>query len=192
MRDPVNAAQQYSEEGDEVGNTRQHLVGIERQGTLGQIIAIAELLEVERGEQQYGGPANFRFAVDVRQIGSGIVLDALAGFLQKLVAVAKLGGAGGTDFRAGRRFAFGHTRRAHDAFAHAGNRLVPFVFGNAEGTGRHAITASHAFVFVVGDGTKCGFLESSYRTNGSAGRIVAVHAEFAHELVVLGEDGGVL
>src|ERR1035437_5241361 len=89
MGDPINATEEYAEDGNEVRYARQHLVGVERQGALGQIVAVAERVKVERGEQQDRGPTNFRLAVNVRQISAGIVLDTLAGFFQQLVAVAK-------------------------------------------------------------------------------------------------------
>src|ERR1039457_3588665 len=113
MSDPVNPSEENAEDGNEVRYAGQHLVGIERQGALSQIVAVSELVEVDRGEQHDRGAANFRLAVDVRQVGSGIVLNALAGLVQQLVAVAKLGGAGGTDLRASGGLAGSNAGRAH-------------------------------------------------------------------------------
>src|SRR5271157_2264908 len=192
MGDPVNPAEENSEDGDEVGNAGEHLVGVHGQRALGEIIAVAELLKVDGGEQHDRGAPDFGFTVNVVQVLVGVVLDALACLLQKLFALAELGGAGGTYLSAGGGLAGGDAWSTHDALADAGNGLVPFVLGNAKGASGHAVTASHALVLVVGDWAERGLFQRTDRTNRSAGRIVAVHAELAHELVVLGEDGSVL
>ena len=115
-------------------------------------------------------------------------MDALFGFFQQLVAIAELGGARGTDLRARRRLSDRYALAAHDALAHARDGLVPFVFRHAKRTGCHAIAASHAAAFVVSDRAESGLLQRAHRADRGAGRVVAVHAQPAHELVVLGQD----
>ncbi len=191
MGDPVNAAQQRAEQGNEIRNARQHLIGVKRQRALGQVVAETKIVEADGRQQQHGCPAHFGLAEDVVQIGVRVVVDALLGFFQQLVAIAELGGAGGADFRASRLFAGSHALAAHDAFAHAGNGFFPFILGHAKRAGRHAIAASHALALVVGNRAESRFLQRADGADRSAGRVVAVHAQLAHELVVLGQDGSV-
>ena len=98
----------------------------------------------------------------------------------------------GTNFGAGRLLTSGHALAAHDALADARNRLLPLILGHPERASCHAIAATHAHALVVSHRAQGGLLQRSHRTDRSARRIIAVHAQLAHELVVLGNDGGEL
>src|SRR5271165_6181050 len=126
------------------------------------------------------------------EIIARIVVDTLLRFFQQLVAVAELGCASGAGLGACRLLAFGYPFAAHAALAHSRNCFVPFILRYAKGTCRHAVAASHAAALVVGDRAERGFFQRANRTDRSTGRVVAVHAQTAHELVVLGEHDGVL
>src|ERR1017187_725737 len=188
MGDPVNAAQQSAEQGHEVRYARQYLVGVERECPFRQVGAETESVEWDGRQQHYGRAADLGLAEDVRHVLARIVVDALLGFFQQFVAIAELGGAGGADFRASRLFSVSYAFAAHNALAHAGYRFVPFVLGHAEGTSRHAVAASHATALVVSDGPERGLLHRAHWAYRGARRVVAVHAQLAHELVVLDHD----
>src|ERR1022692_5293942 len=188
MGDPVNAAQQRAEQGDEVRYARQYLVGVHGERPFRQVGPETERVERNGRQQHHRGAADLGLAEDVRQIFSGIVVDAFLGLFQQFVAIAELGGAGGADFRASRLFSVSYAFAAHNALAHAGYRFVPFVLGHAEGTSRHAVAASHATALVVSDGPERGLLHRAHWAYRGARRVVAVHAQLAHELVVLDHD----
>ena len=90
-------------------NVLQHLVGVHGKGPLGEVIAVAEVGEINRREQQDRGTANFRLAINVVEVLVRVVLNALLRLFQQLVAVAELGRAGGAGLSAGGWLALLHT-----------------------------------------------------------------------------------
>jgi len=120
-------------------------------------------------------------------IVAGIVANPLPSLGDQLIALAELGGAGRADFRAGCRFPRGHAIGTHGALLHLGDELPPFIFGDAEGARHHAVAAAHALRGIVGDRSQSGFLQRADGTDGSAGRLGAIHAQAAHEFVAARE-----
>src|SRR5271166_3750775 len=153
---------------------------------------IAVLFYVHAGENQYTGPANFVKTINSRLVVRRVISDPGLCFLNKVVAVAEFRGARRTDLGARRLLPRNHTVRTHNAFAHAWIQRTPFVLGLRERAGHHAIAAADALPYVVDDRTLFGFVECSHRTDRRAGWSLAVHAQSAHELVVLGHDDRVL
>src|SRR5271169_5281217 len=92
MGDPIDPTQQDSEERNEVGNAREHLIGVERQGALRKVGTETEIVEADRRKENDRRAADFGLAEYVRQIVARIVVDPLLGLLQQFVAVAELGG----------------------------------------------------------------------------------------------------
>jgi hypothetical protein len=119
-----------------------------------------------------------------------IVADPFLRFGDQFVALAKFGGARRTDLRACGRLSLGHAIGTHGALLHLGNELAPFILRNTEGARDHAVTAAHAFRGVVGDRTEGSLLQRAHRADGCAGRVVAIHAQAAHELVAAREHDG--
>src|SRR5579859_2112898 len=189
LSDPPDAAERYAAQRHQVGNARQHAVGEVRQRLFGSVEP--EGLERNSRKHEDGGAADLVDAIDMVDVLAAALRDALAGLHEQFVALAKLGGAGRTDLGARSRLALGDTRGAHVALAHARQDFVPFVFGNIEGARHHAVATAHALVLVIGDGTERGLLQRADRTNGSAGRVLAVHAQTAHVGIALGHDRGV-
>ena len=64
-------------------------------------------------------------------------------------------------------------------------------FGNAEGTGRHAVTAANALPHVVDHRPLFSLVEGPHRADRGTGGVLAVHAQPPHELVAVSQDGGV-
>ena len=135
------------------------------------------------------------WSITLLPVGAGPVnyaLDALLRLGNQDVALAKLRGTRGTNFGARCLLPLRDTVRTHDAFLYFREQFPPLIFRNAEGARDHAVTASHALGWIVSDRPQSGLLESADRANRSARRILAVHAEPAHELVIPGKNAGQL
>ncbi len=131
-------------------------------------------------------------AVNARQVGRRILADAVLRFFDEIVAIAKLGGARRTNLRAGRLFAGNHAVRAHNAFAHSRIQRIPFVFRLGKRARYHAVPAADALPDVVYDRAFLRLVERTHWTSRGASRMLTVHAQPAHELIVLGHDDRIL
>src|SRR5207244_351712 len=130
-----------------------------------------------------GGVADCVRAGYGRHVFAGVLGDALPRLGDERLALAEERRAGGARLRARGLLAGQDAVGAHDALAHARDRLRPLVLRHAERTRHHAVAAAHALVGVVRDRT---FLMLDERADGAdrdAGRIEAVHAELAHVLL---------
>ena len=101
----------------------------------------------------------------------------------QLVAFAELRGAGRADLRTRGRLSLGDAVRTHRCTSAPWGKLAPLVFRDAERARHHAVAAAHALRRIVGDRAERSLLQRAYRTNRSAGRILAIHAQAAHEFV---------
>jgi hypothetical protein len=112
--------------------------------------------------------------------------DAILRFLNKLVALSEFRGASGADLGTRCLLAGEYAIRAHNAFADPRIQRVPFVLRLGERAGDHAIAAANALPDVVYDGAFLCLMESANGTSRRARGMLAVHAQPAHKLVVLG------
>src|SRR5208282_2909170 len=142
------------------------------------------------GENEDRSPADFVKPVDARQVGGWILPYTVLRFPNKVVALSELGGASGTDLGACRGLAVSYAIRTHNAFADPRVQGVPLILRLGKSAGSHAIPAANTLPDVVYDWTFLRLMESSDRTNRCAGRMLAVHAQAAHEFVVLGQNDG--
>ncbi len=151
---------------------------------MGQIDIESNLLERNGGEHQNGRAADLFEAIDFLIIILRFFGQALARFGDQFVAFAVDGCLDGAGFGAGSNFARALPVEAKIAFPHPRrNNLIPFVSGDLERTGFHAIAATHALIRVIYHRPERRFRESPYRTDRSASRLIAMHAQFAAEMI---------
>src|SRR5581483_4719618 len=124
---------------------------------------------------------------NVIDVLAGVFPNALLGFRDELVPFAKLGRARGTNFRAGGWLSGGDAVRTHRAFLHPGQDFAPFVLRHAEGTGHHAVAATHALDFVVSDRAQGRLFQSAHGADRSASRFLTIHAQAPHEFVTFSQ-----
>src|SRR5689334_5211373 len=165
MGDPPDAAKHHAAQWNEVWDAGEYAISEDRKRVAGHVGAIAEFLEGNTRQQQDRSSADFVQTVDVVDIVSRIITEALLRFSNEFVSFAKLRSAGWTRFRTRGRLTSLHAVRTHRALLHFGKQLAPFVLGNAKRTGDHAIAASHATAFFVNDGAFRGFPQGGYGTN---------------------------
>src|SRR5271157_1005865 len=192
MRNPVNASQDQGPHRDKVWNSLHHSAGVFGHRSLAEFGGgrIAVFFDVLGSNDEDRGSANFVQTVDARQVGGWTLANTVLRFLNKVVALAKLGGPSGTDLGTCRLFAGSHAVRAHNAFADSRIQRVPFVLGLTERAGHHAIAAADTLPDVIDDRTLRGLMHGADGTNRGASGMLTVHAQATHEFVVLGKNDG--
>ena len=190
MRNPINASQHQCPDGDKVWNFLHHSPGVFGHRSVADFGRrwITVVFDVHAGKDEDRRSANLVETVNTRQVVRWVLADTILRFLNEVVALSKLGGAGRTDLGACRLLAGHHAVRAHNAFADSRIQRVPFVLGLGKRAGRHAIAAADTLPDVVDDRTLLGLMHGADGTNRRASRMLTVHAQAAHEFVVLGEN----
>src|SRR5208282_2105389 len=132
--------------------------------------------------------AYFIKAVDTGEVSGWTLPNPVLCFLNKVIALPELSGSSRTNLGTCRLLAGNYAIRAHNALAYPRIQRLPFVLRLGKRTRHHAIPAANAFPDVVHDWTLFGFMESAHWTNRRASRMLAVHAQPPHELVVFGQN----
>src|ERR1019366_2737304 len=176
---PPDAAQYHRSRRNYVRHQLQHPPRGLRQRFHRHVRAQPDLLERYCGKVEHARAADFLHPVDLVVVAAWLLRDPLVRFRQQLVPLAAYRGAHRTGFRARRLLARALPLVAHVALAHLRQPLVPLVGRHLEWTGLHAVTATHALVRVVGHRSQRGLLQCTHRTDRSARRLLAIHAQAA-------------
>src|SRR5579872_158489 len=191
VRDPPDAPQQNPSKRDHIGHFGKHARSQQGHGLREHVAGVSELFKRNAREQQHRCSPHFAEAVNVFHILAGIVANALLRFGDEIVALAELCGPGWTDLSACGLLACGDAIRTHSALPYLREQLAPFIFGDTERTGQHAVAAPHAAAFVINHRPGGRLAKSCHGASRSASRILAIHTQAPHELIAFGEDGGV-
>src|ERR1700757_3303087 len=122
MRNPIDASQHQRPYRNEAWNSVQHFACILRQRSLTDSCwgGIAELFDVDTGQDEHAGAADFVKPVNARNVRRWILSEPLLCLSNQVVAYAEPRRACGADLSARRLLAGHDTIRAHNAFAHSG------------------------------------------------------------------------
>ncbi len=123
-----------------------------------------------------GSSASFPVAVDVIHVFAWKVGDPSFGFLGDLGVVVEVHYVHGAGLDASRLHSGLHAARAKVALLHPGIRGVPFVLGDLERTGQHAVAAADAEPLVVDHRPLRRLLQGPHWAGRGTSRILAMQA----------------